>query len=471
MKKTTKLVFILLLGLTSINTYSQNDYIKGWVLRLGLNTVDSNGDGGDNAFKNIFSIDEEAFHGVPLKLDIEYRFSRLFAAELNGSMNKWKANEGVIDEIILSEDQNYYAVDAGLKFYYSNLLNIFKNPNSLELYINSGIGYFKVNEGGLSTNIGTGINYWFSDHIGININATAKWAADSTPAIYDSGHMQYSAGISYRFNNKDEDNDGIYDYKDKCPNVAGVKELNGCPEKGSQPNKTSKNNLDSDGDGILNRIDHCPNVAGLIKNNGCPIVDSDGDTIIDSEDNCPNVAGLARRNGCPEVDSDGDGVLDGKDKCPTVSGVLSNNGCPIPKQAIVYETKPTYTTSPTYEATTIAYDSSEIEKLARRIQFNSSRSNFTQETYSILNSIVSFVNRYPNSRFIIKGHTDSDGSEETNKILSQNRANAVKNYLINHGVSEYNLEAVGFGERQPLATNTTSAGREINRRVEIVQID
>lgn len=81
---------------------------------------------------------------------------------------------------------------------------------------------------------------------------------------------------------------------------------------------------DRDHDGIADKDDRCPDVAGLAALEGCP--DSDGDGIADAMDACPDKAGSAEMHGCP--DSDGDGIADNLDRCPTVKGVAAMNGCP-----------------------------------------------------------------------------------------------------------------------------------------------
>lgn len=108
----------------------------------------------------------------------------------------------------------------------------------------------------------------------------------------------------------DSDNDSIIDRFDECPADSGLKQFNGCP--------------DSDGDGIPNKLDSCPDKAGLPQFNGCP--DSDGDGIMDKEDECPDQAGLTQFKGCP--DRDGDGVQDKLDECPDSVGKVEFNGCP-----------------------------------------------------------------------------------------------------------------------------------------------
>ncbi len=84
-----------------------------------------------------------------------------------------------------------------------------------------------------------------------------------------------------------------------------------------------------------------------------------------------------------------------------------------------------------------------------------------------LESLAQTLRQYPESNVVIRGHTDSTGSESANLRLSEDRANNVRNYLVNGGVSPSRITAMGFGEQFPLATNATEAGRQQNRRVEI----
>ena len=75
--------------------------------------------------------------------------------------------------------------------------------------------------------------------------------------------------------------------------------------------------------------------------------------------------------------------------------------------------------------------------------------------------------RLPESRIVVKGHTDSVGDESLNLRLSEDRARNVKNLLIAQGVAEYRITSIGLGEQLPVATNSTEVGRSQNRRVEI----
>jgi len=234
----------------------------------------------------------------------------------------------------------------------------------------------------------------------------------------------------------DSDGDGIADDVDKCPNEPGTAKYDGCPVP------------DSDGDGINDELDKCPNEAGLAKYDGCPIPDSDGDGINDEEDKCPNEAGLAKYDGCPIPDRDGDGINDEEDKCPDTPGIAANDGCPEVREV-------GDKVSGSFSAN------------ARNIQFTGTSATLTTRSHTSLNNIVTMLNEDPELKVKIEGHTDNVGDDDKNMELSEERAEAVKVYLVSKGISEDRISTEGFGETMPIADNNTAAGRTKNRRVEI----
>lgn len=88
--------------------------------------------------------------------------------------------------------------------------------------------------------------------------------------------------------------------------------------------------------------------------------------------------------------------------------------------------------------------------------------------YSEIDRVATVLMRYPETRISVEGHTDSQGSDAYNQRLSEERALAVKNALVNRGIDPARIQAMGYGETRPIATNDTEAGRQLNRRVDIV---
>lgn len=88
--------------------------------------------------------------------------------------------------------------------------------------------------------------------------------------------------------------------------------------------------------------------------------------------------------------------------------------------------------------------------------------------FDSLNKLANFLNEYPDRRVLIEGHTDNVGSAEYNQGLSQRRAESVRSYLMQQGIASHRLSASGMGLNRPIADNNTAAGRQQNRRVEII---
>jgi outer membrane protein OmpA-like peptidoglycan-associated protein len=107
-----------------------------------------------------------------------------------------------------------------------------------------------------------------------------------------------------------------------------------------------------------------------------------------------------------------------------------------------------------------------------KIYFDFGKATIKSESLGLIEEIANVIKENPEiGRVRIEGHTDSVGSDLTNQRLSQARTEAVRKALNARGVPADRMEAVGFGEAKPIATNDTSEGREKNRRVEFVLID
>ncbi len=104
--------------------------------------------------------------------------------------------------------------------------------------------------------------------------------------------------------------------------------------------------------------------------------------------------------------------------------------------------------------------------ILKNIFFDFDKATLRQESFPELDRVVELLNKNPNIKVEISGHTDSKGSDEYNKKLSHARAKSVVEYLISKGISAVRLTYKGYGEEQPVATNDTEEGRQMNRRVE-----
>ncbi len=108
--------------------------------------------------------------------------------------------------------------------------------------------------------------------------------------------------------------------------------------------------------------------------------------------------------------------------------------------------------------------------VTRGILFDVNKATIKPESMGVINKIVKLMKEHPDLKFRIEGHTDSDGDEDFNQKLSEKRAEAVKNALVNAGIDSSRLETKGFGESKPVADNSTPEGKANNRRVEFVKI-
>ena len=183
-----------------------------------------------------------------------------------------------------------------------------------------------------------------------------------------------------------------------------------------------------------------------------PILDTDGDGILDPDDKCVDVPGIAP-DGCPDDDIDKDGILNNADSCPEVpetkNGFEDEDGCPdeLPEEIKAF--------------------SGVIEG----IYFDTNRDSIKKKSETKLQNAADILAKFPSIRIEISGHTDSQGNDDYNAELSQRRADAVKQWLIDHGIDGGRLETRGAGENEPIASNKSKSGRGQNRRIEFRLLD
>ncbi|MBL4683804.1 MAG: OmpA family protein [Nannocystaceae bacterium] len=239
----------------------------------------------------------------------------------------------------------------------------------------------------------------------------------------------------------DRDGDGIMDPDDKCIDVPGVSEYDGCPIP------------DTDGDGILDPDDKCVDEPGVEAYDGCPIPDTDGDGILDPDDKCVDEPGVEAYDGCPIPDTDGDGIMDPDDKCvdepETVNKFEDEDGCPdeIPEAVKLFT------------------------GVIEGIYFDTSKATIKAKSQPKLDKAIKLLKEYDTLRLEVSGHTDSKGNDGYNRELSKRRADSVKQYMVDAGIDGSRLETRGAGEDEPRANNKTRKGRAKNRRIEFKLLD
>ncbi len=334
---------------------------------------------------------------------------------------------------LLATDRFYLYVQAGLGY-------MFTEPKKVD-----GIDAAGSND--LAILAGGGLEYYtalrhFS--FGIEANATVlPIRGDVAIAVFPVVRYTFGLGeVKVIKPPADRDDDGIPDEKDKCPDTWGVEAEKGCPEP------------DTDGDGIIDREDHCPQEPGPASNNGCPVKrDQDDDGLPDKIDRCPTEPGPAENEGCPEDDSDDDGIPDRIDLCPTRRGIAKYDGCPKKSDIKIRVKKKSI-------------------ELREKIYFETNKATILSKSYGLLDQVAATLKQYPEIKKLeIQGHTDSVGGNDYNMRLSQQRAQAVVDYLVRKKVEPERVDARGYGEERPIAPNTNERGRAMNRRVEMIIVE
>jgi OOP family OmpA-OmpF porin len=290
----------------------------------------------------------------------------------------------------------------------------------------------------------------------------------------------------------DNDRDGILDGSDRCPNMSEdfdeFEDEDGCPEadndkdnipdltdacpldkedgKGDKPaDGCPIDKTDADADGVPDFKDKCVDQPedkdGYQDDDGCPDPDNDGDGYGDKDDKCPDQAEdfdqFEDEDGCPEPDNDHDGVFDEKDRCPTesetINGVRDEDGCPD--------------SGPPSKVQLVGEEIILLDK----VNFDA-KSTIQPRSLGALDQLALTLIAHPEiKRIQVEGHTDNQGDAEANRRISEERAEAVKSYLVKKGVDAKRIATKGSGADRPVADNNTPKGREANRRIEFRVIE
>ncbi len=457
-----------------------------WAIGLYGGRTEYNGEYGNHFFDFGRNSSEHFFgakfygHGA---LTVEHYLNRNFDAMFFGSFG-------------------YYGAEMDSKEFEAGMLNAnlnikykfpFIEKYRVHPFVFAGVGtrgIFNIDKPSKETShVDEGFDFVAQGGLGIEVNLTEHWAVRYIGAYgygFNDKHDQMECGnfadqqllhnigivCKFPFKPKDTDGDGVPDKFDECPNTPaeayGKIDDKGCPLDtdgdgvpdyldqcpGTPAEAYGKIDdkgcpLDTDGDGVPDYLDQCPGTPaeayGKVDEKGCPL-DTDGDGVADYLDQCPGTpaeaAGKVDEKGCP-IDTDGDGVADYMDACPTVSGIPENKGCPEVKEEVKQIFK----------------------KALNGIQFESGSAKIKKSSNAILDQIVGIMNENPAYKLNIAGHTDNSGKADKNLVLSQDRAAAVKEYLVNKGIDSNRMTSAGFGDTMPVASNKTKAGKALNRRV------
>jgi outer membrane protein OmpA-like peptidoglycan-associated protein len=488
-----------------------------------LSSIDSNAQSENNpnalTFRALF-LDYQSQNGGSISAFKDYNngfevaYSRYLANKINLSV-PLKIGSVQSHDDVESLRKRILSLDATIHY------DFLDDDKPIVPYGLAGIGFVSETEGSLNVQIPLGVGFKFK----LNERSFISWQSEYRLALSENrNNLQHGLGFTYVLGEgglekkpgktmlkDDADGDGIIDDVDLCPQIAGPKELQGCPDTDNDgiadfedacPLLAGPRSLrgcpDADGDGISDNDDDCPNMAGTAANNGCPGTDSDNDGVPDNLDKCPNLAGSPSNAGCPMLDADNDGVPDDVDRCPNAAGPASSDGCPdgdndgipdyldkCPNKAGINafggcpdtdndgidDSRDRCPESPGPVSNNgcpeISQADQDVLDLAMRaVQFDTGKATLKSESFTILTQIAGIMNRYPSYNLSISGHTDNVGGAATNQSLSERRAKSCYDYLITQGVSSSRMNFAGFGESRPIADNNTLRGKTLNRRVE-----
>ncbi len=470
MKKVSYKIVLAVCFIFAINFTNSISFAQDHMLGANATMIDYKAPY-DGAFDNFQR------YGSGVELYYRYQFK-------NGLGFSFPARIGIAQKYESNTNFTYVGLDATLNYSFT------KRGTLVIPYFFAGIGgvYDKPGSIRAEAPIGGGLNIPVSSQIGIQLSTSYRFGIQkNTNSILHAVGFVYKLGKKPNADKKisnDLDNDGVSDDMDDCPTIPGVAALKGCPDTDGDgiPDHMDecptfsgtllhKGCPDTDGDGLPDHLDNCPQIPGLKENGGCPVDDTDGDGISDEDDKCPESAGLIKFNGCPDTDgddipdylddcptqkgpkhlkgcpdSDGDGVPDYVDKCILIPGPVSNFGCPELKKE----------------------EKQILVNAMQSVKFDLNSSDLKKESYLILDQVVEIMKKYEYYNLSIEGHTDNIGKEAFNQLLSDNRANRCKDYIISKGINASRVTSKGYGIEKPIADNNTVEGRMLNRRVEFI---
>lgn len=317
--------------------------------------------------------------------------------------------------------------------YYSGevfLRKTFNNKKRLRPFVKSGFGISGIDRGLFGDSIpfsqyfsktlspSFGAQFRITNHIGIEISSSFNKAIDKKGIT----HLRHNASLYIGLGDTDKDGDGIINRKDKCPKIPGLPEFNGCP-------------------------------------------DADSDGIPDPEDKCPEVFGEKAENGCPKVNELSEEhemtVNENKEiQIGTESSTFTDNISNMSNQSSDEK-------ADILQEENISKIKIPDDQMLIYFPANSSRV-LGKKTIKKLKNVVGILLNEMDLKVLLEGHSSNDGDFTINLNLSQQRANIVRDFLIEEGIESNRISVKALGEDEPIFDNNTTQGRVLNRCVLII---
>jgi outer membrane protein OmpA-like peptidoglycan-associated protein/opacity protein-like surface antigen len=412
-----------------MSAFSQNPDQK-WSLWLGTGPLQYKGEIGNqfnklNDYKMGYQVAVSRY--LSKSFDVSFDLDLRLLDESGGKSDKWQ----VFGSVLAPTINLHYKLNNGY---------LLKENSLFQPYVKVGTGAFVGFTKGVSasndqkyddTKIASVLTYGIGTKVKVsekvslfaevndNLTSSDKFDA-STGSKKNDSFRRFTIGVIFRLGKaKDDDNDGVPNRKDKCPETP---------------------------------------IGAKVDENGCPI-DTDSDGIIDLYDECVDVAGLEAFNGCP--DTDGDGVKDSDDECPDTpkGSEVDEKGCVVVVEEIIEEVKPLIPQKIT--------DVPELMVKFEPIYFRTNSAEIDASEKMKLDNMAKLLIKHAIIKdVLLSGHTDPRGSSTYNLKLSEKRAKAVLSYLLNKGVGEKRVQIKALGEAHPVSKQASLKEYQKDRRVE-----
>jgi outer membrane protein OmpA-like peptidoglycan-associated protein len=421
----SKSYVITLFLFLNTSLFSQNNENQ-WIISAGYSAVDLYPSGAElgrpyypqgKIFEDFFNVSDHWNFGGPT-ISVSKLISKSFYLGIEMSINDIKKIEGQ-----QNIDFPYYSGEVFLR-------KTFNNRKKLRPFVESGFGISGIDRGLFGDSIpfsqyfskilspSFGLQYRLTNHIGLEISSSFNKALDKKGI----SHLRHNFSVYIGLGDTDKDGDGIINRKDKCPKIPGNPEFNGCP--------------DTDGDSIPDPEDKCPEVFGEQVNNGCPNTDNlSKENKMSFDDNLESQIG-------------------------TESSTFSDNISNMSNQS-----------SDEKADITQEENTSEIkipdDQMLIYFPANSSRV-LGKKTIKKLKNVVGILLSEMDLKVLLEGHSSNDGDFSINLNLSRQRANIVRDFLIEEGIESNRISVKALGEDEPIFDNNTTQGRVLNRCVLII---